>query len=89
MPVKKITGASTEEELVQETVRELRRRSLPDAIIAAVVIRLKYPDKPTEPVQDSMVCPICRKGKLHFSIASSNGHIWARCTTDDCVRFMQ
>lgn len=33
-------------------------------------------------------CPAC-KGDLHYSIAGVNGHIHARCSTPNCVAFMQ
>ena len=33
-------------------------------------------------------CPTCGK-PLHFSIAHFNGHIHARCSTLNCVSFMQ
>ena len=33
-------------------------------------------------------CPNCN-GKLSYSIASVNGHVWAKCETADCVAFMQ
>lgn len=33
-------------------------------------------------------CPAC-KGKLHLSIASSNGHIWGRCETPGCVQWTE
>ena len=39
-------------------------------------------------INGEIECPNC-KGKLKFSIASYNGHIHARCSTDDCVSFMQ
>jgi len=32
--------------------------------------------------------PICG-ADLGYSVASVNGHIWAACKTDGCVRFMQ
>lgn len=34
-------------------------------------------------------CPICSTGKLRFSVAKSNGHIWAACSTKSCVRWME
>lgn len=34
-------------------------------------------------------CPICQRGQLHYSVASVNGHLWGRCTTDGCVAWMQ
>lgn len=34
-------------------------------------------------------CPVCKQGKLGFSIAASNGHCHARCTTAGCVSWME
>lgn len=34
-------------------------------------------------------CPVCKTGKLQFSIAGSNGHCYAGCTTDGCVSWME
>lgn len=39
--------------------------------------------------QGKMVCPICEKGTLHYSCASTNGHIHAKCTTHKCVTWME
>ena len=33
-------------------------------------------------------CPIC-KGRLRYSVASVNGHLWGACSNPDCVRWMQ
>lgn len=33
-------------------------------------------------------CPIC-KGRLHWSIAASNGHMHGRCETPECLTFME
>jgi hypothetical protein len=87
MPVKKIKRSLSPDEA--EAIQAARNLDLPDAIIAMVAIRVLYPDKPKQTVEDTMDCPICLKGKLHFSIAACNGHIWANCTTKGCVRFMQ
>lgn len=35
-----------------------------------------------------MECPICQ-GKLHYTIAGYNGHIWGKCETEDCLQWMQ
>lgn len=35
-----------------------------------------------------MACPICRKS-VSVSRAKSNGHVWAKCETADCIRFME
>lgn len=34
-------------------------------------------------------CPVCTTGTLGFSVASYNGHIWGKCSTDNCVGWMQ
>ena len=39
-------------------------------------------------VRDEIECPTC-KGRLRFTVAACNGHIHAKCSTDDCVAFMQ
>ena len=36
----------------------------------------------------SIPCPICSKGQLRYSRAY-NGHIHGRCTTPDCVNWME
>lgn len=33
-------------------------------------------------------CPICAK-RIRFSISSCNGHMHARCETEDCINFME
>lgn len=34
-------------------------------------------------------CPACGKGKLRFSVARSNGHVHACCTTRLCMQWME
>lgn len=34
-------------------------------------------------------CPVCKTGELRFSVAECNGHIHARCTTKDCMAWME
>ena len=33
-------------------------------------------------------CPVC-KGRLAFSIAEINGHIWLQCETKDCLSMIE
>lgn len=33
-------------------------------------------------------CPAC-KGRLHYSVAATNGHLWGNCETADCLSWMQ
>jgi hypothetical protein len=34
-------------------------------------------------------CPVCKTGTLHYSVASYNGHMHGKCSTKDCVSWMQ
>lgn len=37
----------------------------------------------------ALPCPSCKTGTIRYSVAGSNGHMWAACSTNDCVRFME
>lgn len=39
--------------------------------------------------QTSVDCPACGTGKLHMSISSYNGHVHGRCTTPNCLAWME
>lgn len=39
--------------------------------------------------QGEMLCPACKTGTLSYERSSYNGHVCARCSTDDCVRWME
>lgn len=34
-------------------------------------------------------CPVCGQGSLSWSVAPTNKHVAMRCSTDDCVAFME
>jgi len=34
-------------------------------------------------------CPACDAGQINYSVAYVNGHMWACCTTDGCVMWME
>ncbi len=38
--------------------------------------------------QGVIECPLC-KGKLHYTVAACNGHIWGKCETENCLSWMQ
>lgn len=38
-------------------------------------------------VKGQIKCPKCG-GELNYSIASTNGHIWGKCLTKDCLEWM-
>lgn len=35
----------------------------------------------------SIICPECG-GKLNYSRAKSNGHVWGKCETPNCLSWM-
>lgn len=37
----------------------------------------------------SVTCPVCKTGVLSYTVAAYNGHMWGRCSTKDCVSWMQ
>lgn len=39
--------------------------------------------------QSELACPVCETGIIKYSVASVNGHMWARCSTKDCVRWAE
>ena len=39
--------------------------------------------------QGTIDCPVCEGGKVRWTRAPSNGHLWARCSTPNCFGVMQ
>lgn len=37
----------------------------------------------------TVACPVCKSGSLGFTRSGYNGHIHARCSTKDCVAWME
>lgn len=37
----------------------------------------------------NLKCPCCETGTLHYSVAGYNGHMHGRCSTPECVSWMQ
>lgn len=40
-------------------------------------------------VSGTIPCPCCEAGTLRYSVAGSNGHIHAHCSTDGCAGWME
>ncbi len=38
--------------------------------------------------QEVVECPVC-KGRLHLSQSSYNGHVHVKCSTPDCINFIE
>lgn len=50
--------------------------------------RIKEKEGENRGVQGEIECPAC-KGKLRYTIARVNGHIWGTCETKGCLSWMQ
>ncbi len=57
---------------------ELIMKGLADALLD---INAKKEDRGT------ITCPICKE-PLHYS-RRNNGHVWGKCTTENCLNWMQ
>lgn len=66
-------------DMVEKSDREMR---LVMPVIAAW--RTKQPTGKSEDIE----CPVC-KGRLHLSQAACNGHVHGKCSTPDCVNWME
>ena len=70
------------EAYADETERSLNKLLVASPFISAW--RGKEPQGKSETVE----CPVC-KGLLHLSQSSYNGHVRARCETEDCINFIE
>ncbi len=39
--------------------------------------------------KSTMACPLCTDGTIVYTVANVNGHIWAKCSTDNCLKFIE
>jgi hypothetical protein len=74
------TGASEPSPAISRTPAE--PRALSPVEVALEAIRALPGDR------GEINCPTCR-GRLHWSRAAENGHVWGRCETEDCVSWIQ
>lgn len=57
---------------------------------SAIVKAIKDAGKWKQSVRGVLACPVCGTGTLHYSYAGAyNGHIHGKCTTEDCVCWME
>ena len=41
------------------------------------------------PGQGKVLCPLCESGEIFYSVAASNGHMFAKCSTEGCIAWME
>lgn len=73
----------TKEEIdSQETAMLTRSKNM---LLAIDLIRKAAKDSGNQ--AGEIQCPACL-GRLRYSIAHSNGHVWGKCLTDGCLQWM-
>jgi len=78
-------------EEIQKRDEEMAKR-FENMIIARVAIEehIGHPWKKGKATAIGKIeCPVCKTGKLNYSRAGYNGHIHAKCSTPDCVCWIE
>lgn len=57
-------------------------------VVDPVISKWRTVPKPANDRSEVIECPQC-KGKLHLAQSSYNGHVRARCETENCVSFIE
>lgn len=70
----------TKEEL-DAKLTEIEKRSVATTKAIAAIRKQKSQS-------GTVQCPLCEKN-ITYSVAQSNGHIWACCSTEGCLQWMQ
>lgn len=81
----------TPEEIAAEEAEINARCEMLGKARQSIVSHLGGPWKRGTPGATGVIdCPVCGGGKtLHFSRSGYNGHIHAKCVTEDCVSWME
>lgn len=56
-------------------------------LVMPIMIGMKKRHK-GQRAKEVIECPKC-KGRLHLSIAATNGHVWGKCETEGCLAWME
>jgi hypothetical protein len=75
------------EEYISEILEEADRESARMMMASDLIEKIKR-DHKGKNWTGIEVCPVCG-GDLHLSHAACNGHIWGKCTTPDCLSWIE
>jgi len=71
-----------------EELKEIERVNQKTTEGTSKALRLILLDsKGKKGIKGVIKCPAC-DGVLHYSIAECNGHIWGKCETENCLKWM-
>lgn len=83
----------TPEEIIAETAarEEAFQKSMARLALCrpAIIEHSGYTARNQNGASGTLPCPACKTGTLHYSVAGSNGHVHARCTTPGCANWME
>lgn len=71
----------------RQALSESQKKSINNTLAARVAIIEATDGK--RGVAGAIPCPVCKTGQLSYTIASLNGHVWGRCSTENCVAWME
>lgn len=57
------------------------------SLVLQAIELIREDSKGKRGVAGKVKCPKC-SGELGYSVARSNGHVWGRCSTPDCLAWM-
>lgn len=60
-----------------------------DRLILSIRSRHASTERLTKDINDCTECPCCKEGMVFYRISVSNGHISARCTTNNCINYQE
>jgi hypothetical protein len=79
----------TAEETAQRK-KEIAKRITDSMIARIAIVEHAGPWKRGQGAGGKIDCPVCGgKETLGYSRAGLNGHVWAKCSTDGCVCWME
>lgn len=79
------------EAILNELRRRWKEQPIPDPGVKAPhdISRFCQPQTNYFCGSGKMKCPICRIGELSYSRSIYNGHVHARCSSENCVNWME
>lgn len=72
---------------MRETIGAMANSALPMAI--AKIDARDHGLKKGHGGHGMVKCPGCPSGLIRYSVETVNGHMWGRCSTKDCAKFME
>lgn len=73
----------------QDADSETAVRGATQRLLATLPLIERIKSENSGDASGSETCPVCVTGTVHWSLCGFNNHIAMRCTTQDCIAFME